>query len=79
MPHYIPKCSPILFECVLGEELVKEIELINPTNKEINYWVSYDGSVDFSIKNAGNIDYDCVKIEPKSKIVYKVKFTSRLS
>lgn len=68
MPNYVPKGNPIIFECVLGDELIKEIELYNPTNKEINYWVSYDGSSDFSIKNAGNIEYETVRLEPKSKI-----------
>jgi len=74
LPHYIPKCNPIIFECTLGDEIIKEIELVNPTAKEINYWVSYDGSNDFNIKNAGNIDYDTIRLEPKSKIIYKVKF-----
>ena len=57
--------SPIIFECVLGDELVKEIELNNPTTKVINYWVSYDGKPEFSIKNCGNADYECVQIMPK--------------
>ncbi len=65
LPHYIPKLSPIIFECILGDELIKEIELSNPTQRVINYWVSYDGSLDFSINNAGNPDHECVVIQPK--------------
>jgi len=68
-----------VFECILGEELIKEIELHNPSSKTINYWVSYEGSKDFNIKNAGNLDYECVKIEPRQKIQFKIKFQSRIS
>lgn len=79
LPHYIPKSGPIIFECVLGEEVIKEIDLHNPSGKTINYWVSYEGSKDFNIKNAGNIDPDCVRLEPKQKVAYKVKYSSRIS
>ena len=27
LPHYIPKGNPIVFSCVLGEEVIKEILL----------------------------------------------------
>ena len=27
LPHYIPKEKPIVFNCILGEEVVKTIEL----------------------------------------------------
>jgi hypothetical protein len=33
LPHYIPKIPPIIFSCILGEEVVKNIELTNPTTK----------------------------------------------
>lgn len=59
--------------------MIKEIDLVNPSSKTINYWVSYEGSKDFSIKNAGNPDPDCIRIEPRQKIAYKVKFQSRIS
>lgn len=38
--HYIPKNQPIIFSCVLGDEVTKNIELINPSNKPISYWVA---------------------------------------
>lgn len=68
MPHYIPKGTPILFTCMLGEEITKEIQLSNPSTKIIHYWVHYEGHSDFSIKNAGNIDEDSVKIDPKQSV-----------
>lgn len=72
MPHYIPKGSPIIFESILGEEVIKEIELINPTNSSINYWVNLEGSSDFTTKNCGNVENDCVKIEAKQRVYFKV-------
>jgi len=65
LPNYIAKGEPLLFECILGDEITKEIELTNPTNSIINYWVNLDGSPDFTTKNCGNIDHDCLKIDPK--------------
>ena len=44
LPHYIPKASPINFSCILGEEIIKNIELTNPTNKPISYWVKLEGN-----------------------------------
>ena len=51
MPHYIPKGEFIIFECILGDEIIKEIELSNPTNSQISYWVNLEGSSDFTTKN----------------------------
>ena len=38
LPHYDPKTT-IEFKCILGEEVVKTIELSNPTPRTITYWV----------------------------------------
>lgn len=74
LPHYIPKAAPIIFSCVLGEEIIKNIELTNPTNKTISYWVKLEGSHDFSIEKEN------VKLEPGSApLKFRVKFTSRVS
>jgi len=35
LPHYIPKGTPILFTCAVGEEITKEIQLSNPSLKTI--------------------------------------------
>jgi hypothetical protein len=68
-----------VFSCILGEEIIKEIELSNPTTKTINYWVNYEGHPDFSIKNAGNLEYDCIRIDPKQSITFRIKYTARIS
>ncbi len=77
MPHYIPKGEFIIFECILGDEIIKEIELSNPTNSQISYWVNLEGSSDFTTKNCGNIENDTIKIEPKSKAAFKVNFNQK--
>lgn len=48
--------------------MIKEIELTNSTSSPINYWVNLEGSSDFSTKNCGNYEMDCVKIDPKSRV-----------
>ena len=73
LPHYQPKGDPIVFSTSLMEEVQKQIELINNTNRTIHYWVKYDGSPDF-IKES-----DSVTIQPKSVYKFKVRFTARLS
>ena len=40
LPHYIPKGGPVVFSCVLGEEVIKTIELRNDTRKPVSYWVN---------------------------------------
>ena len=54
LPHYLPKGEPIIFSCCLMDEVQKYIELINNTNKTINYWVKYDGPPDF-VKESDNV------------------------
>ena len=39
LPHYIPQSAPIVFTCILGQTVVKSIELNNPTGKVLSYWV----------------------------------------
>ena len=73
LPNYIPKGGPVLFQCTLGTEVVKNIELTNPTTKQIAYYVRKDGHSDFTI------ECDSVKIEPKSTIKFRVKFHAKLS
>ena len=73
LPHYQAKGEPIVFSCCLMEEVQKYIELINNTNKAINYWVKYDGSNDF-VKES-----DSVTIAPRSLYRFKIKYVARLS
>ncbi|CAD8117028.1 unnamed protein product [Paramecium sonneborni] len=74
LPYYIPQKEPIFFSCVLGEEVVKSIELKNPTQKPISYWVKYEGHPDFQLEGD-----ESIKIEPDVPYQYKIKFTSRIS
>ena len=48
-------------------------ELSNPTLKTIYYWVKYEGNNDFTPET------DEVRIDPKSIVKFKVKFSSRIS
>ena len=77
LPHYDPK-SNIEFKCILGEEVVKTIELTNPTLKPISYCVKLENKnekvQDFSLESEDNF-----VIDPKSVFKYKVKFISRVS
>ncbi len=74
LPHYIPKSAPIVFQCILGEEVVKNIELSNPTNKQISYYVNLEAHPDFSLESD-----ESLIIEPKSTYKVRIKFTSRIS
>ena len=71
--NYIPKQAPVIFSCILGQEVVKNIELKNPTKKVISFWVKIEGNKDFTIES------DTLRIEPMGKIDFKVKFQSRIS
>lgn len=49
LPFYVPKQEPVIFKCILGEEVVRAIELTNPSTKPVTYQVRYEGSEDFKI------------------------------
>jgi hypothetical protein len=49
LPFYVPKQEPVTFKCVLGEEVIRAIELTNPSNKTVTYQFRYEGSEDFKI------------------------------
>ena len=44
---------------MLGETVIKKIELTNPRDRPISYWVRLEAHPDFSIQE------DSIKIEPK--------------
>lgn len=58
LPNFLPKREPLLFQCVLGSVVMKQITLSNPTKEVLAYRVKLEGSPDFSIEE------DSVKIEP---------------
>ena len=60
LPFYVPKQEPVVFKCILGEEVVRTIELNNPSNKPVTYSVKYEGSDDFQL-----LSDDRFRIEPK--------------
>ena len=73
LPHYIPKCT-IEFPGMLGETVTKNIELSNPSSKQVTYWVKLEGSSDFVLVNSSEFS-----IPPKGNALFPIKFTSRLS
>lgn len=60
LPFYTPKQEPVVFKCILGEEVMRSIELTNPSNKPVLYQVRYEGCEDFKI-----ISEEKFRIEPK--------------
>lgn len=74
LPFYVPKQEPVVFKCILGEEVVRAIELTNPSSKAVTYQVRYEGSEDFKIMGEEKF-----RIEPKEVYKFQVKFVSRVS
>lgn len=76
LPSYVPKTT-IEFKGSLDEEVIKQIELTNPSSKPITYTATLEGSSDFSV------DATSVVLEPKgrdgSTIKFPVKFKPRFS
>ena len=58
----------------MGDEVIKNIELTNPTAKPIAYWVQKEGASEFSIETD-----ESFVIEPKSTFKVRIKFASRVS
>jgi hypothetical protein len=74
LPFYVPKQEPIVFKCILGEEVTRNIELTNPSTKPVIYEVNYEGSEDFKLVGERKF-----RLEPKETYKYEVKFVSRIS
>lgn len=49
LAFYIPQKKPIVFSCMLGEEVAHYIELSNPFKKAVSYWVKYEGEINLKI------------------------------
>ena len=60
LPHFKPKSKAIEFICNLGEEAIQNIDLINPLNNPLYYFINYEGNDDFTIE-----EDDQIKIDPK--------------
>lgn len=73
LPQYVSKTT-IEFPCILGETLTKTIQLTNPSNKQITYWVKLEGSSDFQLDHP-----DDFSIPARSTEGFPIRFQSRLS
>lgn len=49
LPFYTPKQDAIVFKCVLGDEVIRTIELTNPSNKPVSYLAKFEGCDDFKL------------------------------
>lgn len=80
LPCMIPK-SNIEFRGILGNPIVKVIELKNPSKRKVVYQVSLEGSKDFSIVPTGPDGKATgqVVVPPESSIDYPVTLTSKFS
>jgi hypothetical protein len=67
LPQNIPKGEPVIFQCQLGDNITKSIEIRNPSNKTVYYWVKIEGSKDFYFE-----DKDYISIEPKSSYNFNI-------
>lgn len=59
LPQFVPRTT-VEFSVKLGEMLVKELELTNPSKKAISYSARLEGHKDFSVESS------LVRIDPKS-------------
>jgi len=60
IPNYIPRGTPVVFQCVLGKDCVRMLDIYNPTAKPVSYWVKYEGVPDFVLEGE-----ESFKIEAK--------------
>lgn len=75
LPFYVPRQAPIVFKCILGEEVIRSIELTNPSKtKPITYSTRYEGSEDFHLLSDSKF-----RIPPGEKHTFEVKYVSRVS
>lgn len=71
----------LIFSCILGDEVSKEIIITNTSNKRIEYYLKKEGSDDFYVKpqDLESKDSKEYKIEPNSSISISISFKSRIS
>jgi len=67
LPQLIPK-SAVKFQATLGNDVLKHIELTNPTNKPIVYSARLEGHRDFTI------DQTAIRLEPRSSANFGVAY-----
>ena len=72
LPQFVPKAG-VDFYGVLGEQIVKSIEMKNPTRKTINYRVILEGSTDFSIETTK------LRLEPGEEGSFPISLNARFT
>lgn len=72
LPSLLPK-ETIVFDCYLGDQLAKLLDVQNPFNKPVTYAIRIEGSADFSTTEK------TVRVEPHRLCSIKVSFNSRTS
>ena len=72
LPQYLPRTT-IEFSGVLSQTITKSIELRNPSKAPIKYFVTIEGSPDFTIETQE------LELEPQATVAFPVEFTSRFS
>lgn len=74
LPQLLPKGPPLIFACELGETVTQTIDIKNPSNKTVHYWIKVEGSRDFVAE-----ERESISIEAKSSYAFVVNFKARLS
>lgn len=74
LQHFVVK-ETIEFSCILGDSVIKAIELKNPlNNRDLEYEIKTTGSPDFIFQGPSDI-----KIEPGKDVEYQITFKSRIT
>lgn len=73
LPLFNPK-DTIIFSCILGDEVTKELTLANPSGKKVEYSIKKEGSEDFVIKNPQDIKLETAT----STYTIYISFKSRI-
>lgn len=73
LPCMLPK-ETVVFSCYLGDHLTKSLDIHNPSNKPVSYWIKMEGSTDFICEEKQSI-----LVEPHHTFHLKVTFRSRTS
>jgi hypothetical protein len=72
LPNFLPR-ETLLFECKVDDTIYKNITVTNPLNTIITYYITLEGSEDFSVKQAK------IKVEPKTSMELPIYFKGRIS
>ena len=79
LQHFIPR-DTLIFSCILGDTILKSVNLANNTKKRIDYIVKKEGSDDFNIESPHNLVSNEIKIDPYTPggVDFNIAFKSRI-